>query len=100
MRLETGRHKGLPFIMDKVRPVDLFPGTKHCELVVLFKREETTSITNNPEAMAREDTATGSTQGVPESAAVLPGEPNLSLYELFQSQKNVLNLFLKLTFNF
>ncbi|KAK0058832.1 tRNA (uracil-5-)-methyltransferase A [Biomphalaria pfeifferi] len=79
LRPETGRHKGLPFIMDKVRPVDLFPGTKHCELVVLFKREETTAITNNPEVMAREDTATDSTQGVPESAAVLPGEPNLSL---------------------
>ncbi|GFO43106.1 tRNA (uracil-5-)-methyltransferase homolog a-like [Plakobranchus ocellatus] len=39
IRPETGRHKGSPFTLVKAVPVDLFPGTKHCELVLLFTRE-------------------------------------------------------------
>lgn len=33
------RYKGTPFRLTKVVPVDLFPHTKHCELVLLFQRE-------------------------------------------------------------
>ena len=38
MRDETGKHRGAPFALIKAVPVDLFPGTKHCELVLLFER--------------------------------------------------------------
>ncbi|KAH9525498.1 tRNA methyltransferase 2 [Bulinus truncatus] len=41
IRPETGRHKGRPFRMVKATPVDLFPGTKHCELVILYTRDTT-----------------------------------------------------------
>ncbi|RUS77788.1 hypothetical protein EGW08_014452 [Elysia chlorotica] len=38
IRPETVRLKGSPFTLEKAVPVDLFPGTKHCELVLLFTR--------------------------------------------------------------
>jgi len=38
IRPETGKHQGDPFTIVKAVPVDLFPGTRHCELVVLFQR--------------------------------------------------------------
>ena len=47
IRPETVRHKGSPFTLEKAVPVDLFPGTKHCELVLLFVRgnQRSSSIT-------------------------------------------------------
>ena len=38
IREETGKHRGRPFIMKKAVPLDLFPGTKYCEMVILFQR--------------------------------------------------------------
>lgn len=29
---------GQPFVLEKAVPVDMFPHTEHCELVLLFKR--------------------------------------------------------------
>ncbi|KAH9525492.1 hypothetical protein Btru_001549 [Bulinus truncatus] len=43
IRPETGRHKGRPFRMVKATPVDLFPGTKHRELVLLYTRDTDTT---------------------------------------------------------
>ncbi|CAL1539249.1 unnamed protein product [Lymnaea stagnalis] len=40
IRPETGRHKGSPYKMVKATPVDLFPGTKHCELLILFAKAD------------------------------------------------------------
>lgn len=37
-RRESNRIKGAPFRPMSATPVDLFPHTKHCELVVLFER--------------------------------------------------------------
>lgn len=51
LRPETGRHKGAPFKMIKAVPLDLFPGTKHCELVILFSRSDSTSATDPPAAV-------------------------------------------------
>ncbi|KAK3576133.1 hypothetical protein CHS0354_043100 [Potamilus streckersoni] len=39
MRPVSKRLKGNPFVPVKALPVDLFPHTKHCELLVLFERE-------------------------------------------------------------
>ncbi|XP_072029493.1 tRNA (uracil-5-)-methyltransferase homolog A-like isoform X2 [Amphiura filiformis] len=38
-RPTSNKHKGLPFWPVKAVPVDLFPHTKHCELIILFERE-------------------------------------------------------------
>jgi tRNA/tmRNA/rRNA uracil-C5-methylase (TrmA/RlmC/RlmD family) len=35
----TKRFKGTPFVVRKAVPVDLFPQTPHCELVLLLERE-------------------------------------------------------------
>ena len=35
----SNKHKGTPFYPVKAVPVDLFPHTKHCELVILFERD-------------------------------------------------------------
>lgn len=50
IRPETGRHKGLPYTMVKAVPVDLFPGTNHCELIILFTHntEESTRLNEAP----------------------------------------------------
>ncbi|CAG5119127.1 unnamed protein product [Candidula unifasciata] len=56
LRPETGRHKGAPFKMIKAVPVDLFPGTKHCELVILFSRNDI-SATDLP-ACVQDDSIT------------------------------------------
>eukprot|EP00118_Oscarella_pearsei_P006552 m.29783 g.29783 ORF g.29783 m.29783 type:complete len:548 (+) comp31229_c0_seq1:191-1834(+) len=37
-RPESSRLKGKPFQLTRAAPVDLFPMTKHCELVLLFER--------------------------------------------------------------
>ena len=37
-RRESNRIKGAPFCPIKAIPVDLFPHTKHCELVILLER--------------------------------------------------------------
>ena len=46
MRDESGKHRGAPFTLIKAVPVDLFPGTKHCELVLLFERGNQQSLSN------------------------------------------------------
>ncbi|BFZ05476.1 hypothetical protein BsWGS_08515 [Bradybaena similaris] len=51
LRPETGRHKGAPFKMIKAVPLDLFPGTRHCELVILFSRSDSISATDPPAAV-------------------------------------------------
>ncbi|XP_059143754.1 tRNA (uracil-5-)-methyltransferase homolog A-like [Physella acuta] len=47
IRPETGRHKGLPYTMVKAVPVDLFPGTNHCELIILFTHHTEESSSQN-----------------------------------------------------
>ena len=37
-RAESRKAKGPPFRLIKAVPVDLFPHTKHCELVMLLER--------------------------------------------------------------
>ena len=37
-RRQSNRIKGIPFRPVKAIPVDLFPHTRYCELVVLFER--------------------------------------------------------------
>ncbi|XP_012940454.1 tRNA (uracil-5-)-methyltransferase homolog A [Aplysia californica] len=49
IRPATGKLKGRPFMMVKAVPVDLFPGTKHCELVILFQREKQEDGESNKE---------------------------------------------------
>ena len=43
LRPQSKRLKGPRFYPVKAVPVDLFPSTNHCELLVLFEREETQS---------------------------------------------------------
>ena len=38
-RKQSNKTKGAPFRPVRATPVDLFPHTKHCELVVLFERQ-------------------------------------------------------------
>lgn len=42
-RPNSNKIKGLPFRAVKAIPVDLFPHTRHCELVVVYKRVQSTS---------------------------------------------------------
>lgn len=37
-RSESNRVKGVPFFLLKIKPLDLFPHTDHCELVLLLER--------------------------------------------------------------
>ena len=37
-RMTSNAYKGEPFVPKKVIPVDLFPHTKHFELIILFER--------------------------------------------------------------
>ncbi|XP_071848571.1 tRNA (uracil-5-)-methyltransferase homolog A-like isoform X2 [Apostichopus japonicus] len=37
------RYRGTPFRLTKAVPVDLFPHSKHCELILLFQREDSIS---------------------------------------------------------
>lgn len=39
MRTESKRMQGTEFKLEKAIPVDMFPQTSHCELVMLFTRE-------------------------------------------------------------
>ncbi|PIK38885.1 hypothetical protein BSL78_24287 [Apostichopus japonicus] len=44
------RYRGTPFRLTKAVPVDLFPHSKHCELILLFQRED--SISDSSEVPA------------------------------------------------
>lgn len=37
-RAESKKYKGAPFTLHEAVPVDLFPHTEHCELVLLLQR--------------------------------------------------------------
>ncbi|XP_064620484.1 tRNA (uracil-5-)-methyltransferase homolog A-like [Lineus longissimus] len=49
MRPESKRIKGKPFVAIRAIPVDLFPHTMHCELVVLFERYSDKLLTSSVE---------------------------------------------------
>ncbi|XP_036369132.1 tRNA (uracil-5-)-methyltransferase homolog A isoform X3 [Octopus sinensis] len=49
MRPKSRRNKGEPFFAVKAIPVDLFPHTKHCELVVMFERKQEPEAVQEPE---------------------------------------------------
>ena len=44
---QSNRIKGIPFRPIKAFPVDLFPHTRHCELVVLFERVDPKILERN-----------------------------------------------------
>ncbi|XP_067649445.1 tRNA (uracil-5-)-methyltransferase homolog A-like [Haliotis asinina] len=39
IRMESNKHRGAAFLPVKAMPVDLFPQTPHCELIILFERD-------------------------------------------------------------
>lgn len=50
-RLTSKAFQGIPFTLSKAVPVDMFPQTEHCELVVQFNRIKNTEMAvNNEEA--------------------------------------------------
>ena len=56
-RRESNRVKGLPFRPVKAIPVDLFPHTNHCELVLLFERLKSDVVATPPaRKLSREET--------------------------------------------
>lgn len=48
-RPKSNKIKGNPFCAVKAIPVDLFPHTRHCELVIVFKRVQLASATTSSE---------------------------------------------------
>ena len=43
-RPTTNKFRGFPFIPKGAIPVDLFPHTEHCELIVEFEREKAEDV--------------------------------------------------------
>jgi tRNA (uracil-5-)-methyltransferase len=78
----TKKYGGLPFVITSARPVDMFPLTDHCEMVLTFDRMSESEMKgehNKPKAAKKEDNKPkeddikrkGSTQGDETSKEVL-----------------------------
>lgn len=50
---ETKKYKGLPFKITFAQPVDMFPQTEHCEMVMVFDRMTTEEISGDYECQSR-----------------------------------------------
>ncbi|XP_071116030.1 tRNA (uracil-5-)-methyltransferase homolog A-like [Haliotis cracherodii] len=72
IRKESKKHRGGVFLPVKAIPVDLFPQTPHCELIIVFERDMDNSSRTDPHTRETgADTDTSQSQCVQDTASSL-----------------------------
>jgi tRNA (uracil-5-)-methyltransferase len=85
-RLPSKAYRGVPFIPCKAIPVDMFPQTDHCEVLILYKR---ITMTSNGTPAPGEERLTPEPIGSPSDAQLSPTPAQVKTEPQSQSQTPV-----------